>query len=74
MGSAVVMESALSYLGLGVVPPTPTWGNMLTNAQDVMQTAPWLAIAPGAFIFLTLICINFIGDGVRDAFDPQSQL
>ena len=74
MGTAVVMESALSYLGLGITPPTPSWGNMLTNAQDVMQDAPWMAIAPGAFIFATLICVNFVGDGLRDALDPQSQL
>ena len=73
-GAAIVMESALSYLGLGVMPPTPTWGNMLTGAQDVMQEAPWMAITPGVFIFLTLVCVNFVGDGLRDALDPLSLL
>ena len=73
-GGAIIAESSLSYLGLGVLPPTPTWGNMLSNAQSVMRSAPWMAIAPGLLIFVTLVCVNFMGDGLRDALDPQSRL
>ncbi len=70
---AILTESALSYLGLGVQPPQATWGNMLRFAQDQMSTAPWTAIFPGLMIFLVSIAINFIGDGMRDAFDPHSK-
>ena len=61
----------MSFLGFGVQPPTPTWGNMLRNAQDQMITAPWTAIFPGLFIFVTVIAINYVGDGLRDALDPR---
>ena len=71
VATSVITESGLSYLGFGVQPPTPTWGNMLKNAQAQMTRAPWTAIFPGLMIFVTVIAINFIGDGLRDAFDPR---
>jgi ABC-type dipeptide/oligopeptide/nickel transport system permease subunit len=71
MASSVLMESGLSYLGFGVQPPTPTWGNMLNKAQTYFYFAPWLAIFPGLMICITVIAINSIGDGLRDAFDPH---
>lgn len=71
-GRALLTESALSYLGLGIQVPTPTWGNMLNQAQQFALSAPFLAVAPGLAIMLTVIAINFIGDGLRDAFDPRA--
>jgi peptide/nickel transport system permease protein len=70
VATSIITESGLSYLGFGVQPPTPTWGNMLKNAQEQMTRAPWTAIFPGLMIFVTVIAINFIGDGLRDALDP----
>ncbi|MFO7546094.1 MAG: ABC transporter permease [Trueperaceae bacterium] len=68
---AIIAESGLSYLGFGVQPPTATWGNMLKDAQTYMTRVPWLAIFPGLMIFLTVMSVNAIGDGLRDAFDPR---
>lgn len=68
---SILYESALSYLGLGVQPPTASWGNMLHNAQDIMYDAWWLAFFPGLMIFVTVFCVNLIGDGLRDALDPR---
>jgi peptide/nickel transport system permease protein len=70
MGWAIMEESGLSFLGFGIQPPTPSWGNLLSNAQEHMARHPWMAIFPGLMIFLTLISINYIGDGLRDAVDP----
>lgn len=70
VGSAIIVESSLSFLGLGVSPPTPTWGNMLQDSQDTMASKPWLTIFPGLAILATVLCINFIGDGLQDALDP----
>jgi peptide/nickel transport system permease protein len=67
----ILIESALSYLGFGVHPPTPTWGNMLQGAQIYMRTAPWLAILPGVLIGITVTCFNLVGDGLREAIDPR---
>ncbi len=67
---AILTESALSYLGLGIQPPTPSWGNMLQNAQQYVWAAPHLAIYPGVMILLTVLSYNFFGDGLRDALDP----
>ncbi len=67
---AILTESALSYLGLGIQPPTPSWGNMLQNAQQYLWAAPTLAIWPGVLILLTVLSFNFFGDGLRDALDP----
>ena len=71
VGTIILAESALSYLGLGIVPPTPSWGNMLTNASSYFNRAPWLVVSPGAMIFLTVLCLYLIGDGLRDALDPR---
>ncbi len=68
---AIITESGLSFLGMGVQPPTPTWGNLLSNAQTDMINAPWIAIFPGLMIFITVISVNYIGDGLRDALDPR---
>ena len=70
MATAIITESGLSYLGFGIQPPTPSWGNILESAQLHVYRAPWLAIFPGLMIFITVMAINFIGDGLRDAFDP----
>jgi peptide/nickel transport system permease protein len=73
-GYAIIEESGLSFLGFGIQPPTPSWGNLLSNAQDHFTKYPWLAIFPGLMIFLSIISINYIGDGLRDAFDPYKVL
>jgi peptide/nickel transport system permease protein len=70
VGYAIMEESGLSFLGFGIMPPTPSWGNLLNSAQGHLIEYPWLAIFPGLMIFLTIISINFIGDGLRDALDP----
>ena len=70
IGYAIMEESGLSFLGFGIMPPTPSWGNMLNNAQAHLTEYPWLAIFPGLMIFLTIISVNYIGDGMRDALDP----
>ncbi len=70
VGYAIMEEAGLSFLGFGIQPPTPSWGNLLSNAQTHLTKHPWLAIFPGLMIFLTIIAINYIGDGLRDAFDP----
>jgi peptide/nickel transport system permease protein len=74
IGYAIMEESGLSFLGFGIMPPTPSWGNMLNNAQEHLTQYPWLAIFPGLMIFLTIISINYIGDGLRDALDPYKVL
>lgn len=72
IGGLILTESALSYLGLGVRPPTPSWGNMLTNAQGFFDRGVHLVMIPGALIVVTVLCLYVIGDGLRDAFDPRS--
>lgn len=73
VASAILYESTLSFLGLGVQPPQFSWGSMLTNAQDLilLKEAPWTAFFPGLAIFITVLCFNFFGDGLRDALDPK---
>ncbi|MBI2609141.1 MAG: ABC transporter permease [Deltaproteobacteria bacterium] len=71
VGGNILYESVLSFLGLGIQPPIPSWGNMLTNSQEYMRTAPLLAFYPGFLILMTVVSFNFIGDGLRDAFDPR---
>lgn len=73
-GYAIIEESGLSFLGFGIQPPTPSWGNLLSNAQEYFVKYPWLAIFPGLMIFFSIISINYIGDGLRDAFDPNKVL
>lgn len=70
-GSLILIESGLSFLGLGVRPPTPSWGNMLTDARTYLATGQHLIIWPGIMIFVTVLCFFLVGDGLRDAFDPR---
>ncbi len=70
---AILSEASLSFLGLGVQPPTPSWGGMLSFGKDWLDRAPWMAIAPGSAIFITVLAFNFLGDGIRDALDPRMQ-
>ncbi|RUT31070.1 ABC transporter permease [Arsenicitalea aurantiaca] len=71
VGSAIMLESALSFLGFGIQPPVPTWGNLLNSASAWLAVAPWLAIPPGLCILCTVLAVNFVGDGLRDAMEPR---
>lgn len=71
IAGAIIAESALSFLGLGVQPPTPSWGGMLNVAKNFLVQAPWMAIWPGLSIFVTVLAFNLFGDGLRDALDPR---
>jgi len=71
IGGLILTESALSYLGFGIQPPVPSWGNMLTGATQFLTKGPWLVYAPGALIWLTVLCLYLVGDGLRDALDPR---
>ncbi|MBL8587912.1 MAG: ABC transporter permease [Methylobacteriaceae bacterium] len=73
MGGAVLAEAALSFLGLGIRPPFPSWGSMLSDARDQITTAPWVSVFPGLAIFVTVLGLNLLGDGLRDILDPQSE-
>ena len=73
VGNIILFESILSFLGLGINPPTPSWGNMLTNAQELIWEAPTLAFFPGLLIFVTVLAFNFVGDGLQDALAPRSK-
>jgi peptide/nickel transport system permease protein len=72
VGGIILFESILSFLGLGIQPPLPSWGNMLTYAQELMSSAPQLMVWPGLMIFITVIAFNFFGDGLQDALDPRA--
>jgi peptide/nickel transport system permease protein len=72
VGRIMLTESGLSFLGVGIQPPLTSWGSMLTNAQELMASAPLLALYPGLLIFVTVIAVNFLGDGLQTAFDPRS--
>ena len=72
VANAIIAEAYISFLGLGVQPPTATWGNMLEGAYNYIESAPWLWIFPGSLIVLTVLSINFVGDGLRDALDPHA--
>jgi peptide/nickel transport system permease protein len=72
VGTIILLESVLSFLGLGIQPPLASWGNMLTNAQELIYEAPMLAVWPGLAIFVTVIAFNFLGDGLQDALDPKA--
>ncbi|HSL00668.1 MAG TPA: ABC transporter permease [Rubrobacteraceae bacterium] len=69
---AIILESTVSFLGFGIQPPTPSWGNMLTDARSTMTQQPWLTWFPGMMIVITALCVNFLGDGLRDALDPKA--
>jgi peptide/nickel transport system permease protein len=71
VGTAITVEAALSFLGIGITPPTPSWGNMLTNAQAYSSIAPHIAIAPGLIIAVVVLCVNLLGDTLRDVLDPR---
>lgn len=73
IGNIILLESVLSFLGLGIQPPVPSWGNMLSNAQELIWSAPALAFYPGILIFIIVMSFNFLGDGLQDALDPRSQ-
>ena len=73
IASAILIESALSFLGLGFPPDLPTWGRLLYDGQDYIGIAPMRVISPGIMIAATVLCVNFIGDGLRDALDPKQR-
>lgn len=73
VGGIILLESVLSFLGLGIEPPLPSWGNMLTGAQETIGLAPQLALYPGLLIFVTVIACNFLGDGLQDVLDPRAR-
>jgi peptide/nickel transport system permease protein len=72
MAGAILTESALSFLGMGVQPPMPSWGNMLMDAQAYMRDAPWMAVIPGLLILVTVLSLYFVGEGLREALSPRS--
>jgi peptide/nickel transport system permease protein len=72
VGYVILIEAALDFLGLGIQPPTPSWGNMLTNAQSFLYQSPLLAILPGGLILLTVVSLNLLGNALRDALDPRT--
>jgi peptide/nickel transport system permease protein len=72
IGGAIITESALSFLGLGFPPDVPSWGRLLLDSLNFLEVAPHMALFPGLFIFLTVVSINYVGDGLRDALDPRS--
>jgi peptide/nickel transport system permease protein len=71
VANAILAEAYVSFLGVGVQPPTATWGNMLDQAYYHLESEPWMWFFPGVLILLTVLSINFVGDGLRDAFDPH---
>ncbi len=71
--SAIRLEASLSFIGLGVQPPTPTWGQMIRDGTTYLTNAPWIALAPGAALLLTVLAFNLVGDGLRDVLDPRSR-
>jgi len=72
VGNAITLESSLSYLGLGVQPPTPSWGNMIASGRDVLVNAPWVATAPGVALVLVVVACTLLGDAMRDALEPSA--
>ena len=72
VGNLILIESALSFLGIGIQPPTPSWGNMLSRAQSFFSTGPHMVVFPGLLIVITVLCLYILGDGLRDAFDPNA--
>jgi peptide/nickel transport system permease protein len=72
VGDVILLEAGLSFLGLGVQPPTPSWGGMILDARPVLESGPWIGIFPGLLITLTVLSINLLGDALRDALDPRN--
>jgi peptide/nickel transport system permease protein len=73
VGNAMMLEAGLSYLGLGVQPPTPSWGNMMASGRDTLVNAPWVAIAPGLALVLVVLACTMLGDALRDVLDPSAR-
>ena len=71
VGATILIESGLSYLGVGITIPTPSWGAMVSDGKNYLLTSPVLAIAPGVCVALLVVCLNVLGDGIRDALDPR---
>lgn len=71
-GGTILVETSLSYLGMGIAPPTPSWGNMISDGRAYLGNAPWVVIFPGIALALTVLGFNFLGDGIRDVFDPKN--
>ncbi len=71
IGHVIVLEAGLSFLGIGIQPPTPSWGSMVSDGRDVLLDAWWISTFPGLAIVLTVVCFNLVGDGLRDALDPR---
>ena len=67
----IMLAASLSFIGMGVLPPSPEWGAMLSDAREYMRDAPWMVLAPGLVIMITSLAFNLLGDGVRDALDPR---
>ncbi|HXF63943.1 MAG TPA: ABC transporter permease subunit [Caldilineaceae bacterium] len=74
VGGIIILESALSFLGLGIQPPTPSWGGTLADGRALIRQFPHITIFPGVFIFLTVLAFNLLGDGLRDALDPRQRI
>jgi peptide/nickel transport system permease protein len=74
IATTILTESALSYLTIGVQPPEASWGTIIDDGQQLLYSRPWVAIAPGVMIVLTVLSLNVLGDGVRDALDPRAKL
>ena len=73
LSSVIMIAAGLSFIGLGVEPPSPEWGAMLSDSREYMRQAPWLVFAPGLAIVVTALAFNLVGDGVRDALDPRQK-
>jgi peptide/nickel transport system permease protein len=73
VGNAITLESGLSFLGIGVPPPAPSWGNMIATGRDALVHAPWIAVLPGIFLVMAVVATNLIGDSLRDALDPTTR-
>ena len=73
ISQAIIIESSLSYLGLGTQPPTPSWGTMINEGRTFLDTAPWISVFPGAAIMGAVLAFNLLGDGLRDVLDPRSR-
>ncbi len=71
VGQTILVEAALSFLSLGIQPPTPSWGNMISTGRTFLMVCPWLVLAPGIALMLTVLAFNFLGDGLRDVLDPR---
>ena len=72
LGNAILLEAGLSFLGLGVQPPTPSWGNLIASGRDTLVNAPWVAAAPGVALVLVVVAATLLGDAVRDRLDPAA--